>query len=151
MIECNIENAPKFLEWCKTRGGIAKWQSINLSNPGASWSTPALTPEGLPTPRPTWQADEKPIEVESNPDKITVYVDREVKRFHVAVKLGDSFNFVLTDASDRRVKREVEKAGKGAYYAFDYMFQDCVIMAPDKQMTLTEWAKASELVEPASQ
>jgi hypothetical protein len=35
------ETAAKALEWIKTRGGLAIWQSVNLSNPGASWSTPA--------------------------------------------------------------------------------------------------------------
>ena len=35
------ETAPKALDWIKTRGGIAVWQSVNLSNPGATWTTPA--------------------------------------------------------------------------------------------------------------
>jgi len=41
--ECSEENAPKFWEWLRTRGGIAVWKSINLGNAGASWSTPATT------------------------------------------------------------------------------------------------------------
>jgi len=35
------EHATKMLGWLQTRGGIAVWPSVNLSNPGASWSTGA--------------------------------------------------------------------------------------------------------------
>jgi len=106
-----------------------------------------LTPEGQPTPKPTWQADNAPSEVEADPNKITVYADRELKRFHVAIKRGDSFNFVLTDASTRKVRAEVEKAGNGAYYEFDYGdYNNCVIMVPSESMTLAEWSRRQEMV-----
>lgn len=140
-IECSVENAPKFIEWCKSRGGVARWRSVNLSNPGASWSTPALTLEGLPTPKPTWQADSAPELVESDPAKITVFMDREVRRLRVAIKRGDSFNFVLTDASTRKVRKATAEAGPEAYYRFDYDSQEAVIMAPDSKMTLAQWAE----------
>jgi hypothetical protein len=58
--ECAPENAEKMLGWIKNRGGVAIWPSINFSNFGASWSTPALTTDGKPYPKPTWQAANEP-------------------------------------------------------------------------------------------
>jgi hypothetical protein len=58
--EVSPENAAKFRDWIARRGGVAVWHSINLSNIGASWSTPALREDGTPTPKPTWEADDKP-------------------------------------------------------------------------------------------
>lgn len=110
---CTIENASKMLDWIEHRGGIAVWRSVNLSNPGASWSTPALT-DGKPTPKPTWQAASEP-ELVTDASNVEVCEDREVKRFRVAVKRGDSLNFVCTDASTRKIRQAVEKAGDGSY------------------------------------
>ena len=61
--ECSLENARLFADWIANRGGVAVWRSVNLSNPGASWSTPALTVEGEPTPKPTWQAANTPEKI----------------------------------------------------------------------------------------
>ena len=36
--ECTEENAPRFLEWIKMRGGVAIWKSIDLSDPSYSVS-----------------------------------------------------------------------------------------------------------------
>ena len=133
------ENAAKMSDWLKTRGGLAIWRSVNLSNPGASWTTPVRMANGVPYEKPTWESDTKPERIITDPAEVVVSVDKEVKRFHVAIKRGDSFNFTLTTASNTKVKNAVRAAGEGAYYVFDYDFQDCVIMAPDKQMPLTEW------------
>jgi hypothetical protein len=54
------ENAPRFSEWLKSRGGVAIWRSVDLSDPGASVSTPALTPEGTPTPEASLEVRERP-------------------------------------------------------------------------------------------
>lgn len=81
--ECDIGNAPKFAEWIRTRGGVAVWRSVNLSNPGASWSTPACV-EGEPHtrfPKPTWQAANEPEKIVTDAARIKVIVPREVKRF----------------------------------------------------------------------
>lgn len=138
---CTAENAPKFADWIANRGGVAVWRSINLSNPGASWSTPALTKEGEPYPKPTWQADSKPERVVTDPDNVLVSEDEEVKRFHVAIRRGGGFQFKCTDASSRKIEKAVEKAGEGAYYIFDYFTQEAVIMAPAKTYTLREWVE----------
>jgi hypothetical protein len=133
------ENATKFKTWLKTRGGLAIWRSVNLSNPGASWTTPALTEDGQPMAQPTWQADSKPERVITDITEVVVEVPREVSRFHVGIKRGDSFNFTLTNAATRKVRAACEKAGERAWYAFDYMTQDAIIFVPDRTIPLAEW------------
>ena len=108
------ENAPKFSEWLKTRGGLAVWRSVDLSDPGASCTTPALT-EGKPTTKPHWKYANEPERIITDANEVQVQRMAEVKRFHVAVKRGSGFmNLVLTDASDARVHRELDKAGEGS-------------------------------------
>jgi hypothetical protein len=50
------ENAEKFKTWIRDRGGVAIWESVNLSNPGRSWSSPALGTDGTPYPKPSWES-----------------------------------------------------------------------------------------------
>jgi len=136
--ECAPENATKMLQWIKTRGGVAIWRSVNLSNLGASWSTPALTPEGQPYPKPTWQADSKPERIITDATEIEVVTRKEVRRFHVGVRQA-GLAFKLTDASSRRLRDAVAKAGKDASHAFDYEAQDAIVTVPDKRVLLSEW------------
>lgn len=136
--ECAPENASTMLLWINTRGGVAVWRSINLSNPGASWSTPALTEDGKPMGKPTWQADSEPERVITSADDIEVVTRREAKRFRIGVR-RTGLAFKLTDASSRKVRAAVEKAGDGAGYAFDYETQQAIITVPDKKVPLSEW------------
>jgi len=47
---------------------------------------------------------------------------------------------VLTDASDARVRKALDKAGKGSSYVFDYGdYENCIILKPDKVQSLPEW------------
>jgi hypothetical protein len=63
-----------------------------------------------------------------------------VKRFRVAVRRGaQGLNLKLTIHSGERLRREVEKAGEGAWYQFDYERQEAVILVPDKTVPLSEW------------
>lgn len=135
------ENAAKFAEWIEKRGGIAIWRSVNLSNPGASWSSPAFDEAGRPTTKPTWQCDTHPERIITDPAEVIVSRDKVVKRFHVAVRMGSQgMSLKVTDGGTRRIRAEVEKAGEGAYYVFDYGDEkNAVIMAPDVQMPLTQW------------
>jgi hypothetical protein len=141
---CTAENAPMFLDWIKNRGGIAVWRSVNLANPGASWSTPAYT-DGKPTVKPTWESGDEPEAIYISTDDIEVFTSKEVKRFHVAVRMrGCGFTLKCTDGATRRIRREVAKIGEGAYYQFDYDTQDAVIMKPSGTITLTEWEKQNK-------
>lgn len=133
-------NASKFLHWIRHRGGVAVWKSINLSDPGKSWSTPFLKENGEPTPKPHWGAESQASRVITNPDDILVDTPHEVKRFRVAIRRGtQGLSFKLTDASSSRLRKEVDKAGEGAWYEFDYGSQEAVIYVAKGSMSLKEW------------
>jgi len=137
---CAPENAAKMLMWIRERGGIAIWRSVNLSNPGASWSTPVNHEDGTPGGRPTWQADSAPCRVISDPSEVEVVTAREVKRFHVGVRRGDQgLSLKVTDGGSRRIRSEVAKAGEEAWHEFDYGTQEAVILVPGEKVSLLEW------------
>ena len=139
--ECAPENAGKMREWIKSRGGIAIWRSANLSNPGASWSTPAET-DGKPMTKPTWQAQDKPERVITDASEIEVVTRKEVRRFRVAVRQGDSgLQFKLTDASSRKLREAMSKLGDESSYHFDYETQEAILTMPDKRVPLNEWVE----------
>ena len=136
----NVLDAPRISEWLKNRGGILIWRSINLSNPGASWTTPALDKDGKPYGKPTWQCANEPERHITDPAEVIVSVDKVVKRFHVGVRMGaNGLQLKVTDGGSRRIRHEVAKAGEGAYHEFDYSSQDAVILKPERQIPLTEW------------
>lgn len=143
-ITTNIRNAPTLAKWISERGGVAQWYSIDLSDPGYRALSPALDKDGNPYPKPSWKVDSRPMLVVTDPAKIVLALDVEVRRFHVAVRVGGSgLKFKLTDASSDRVRRAVAKAGEGAYYGFDYGTQEAVIWKPESTMTLAEWMAAA--------
>jgi len=144
--ECAAENAGKFLDWITNRGGVAVWESINLSNPGASWSTPALTPEGKPYSKPTWQAGNEPVKIVTDPDKIKVFTAKEVQRFHVGVRMGgQGLTLKVTDGGNRRIQKALVKHGEESFCQFDYEVQDAVIFVPEGEISLTEFVKQDGL------
>lgn len=136
------ENVLKFREWFATRGGLAIWHSINLSNPSGSWTTPALAVDGTPTLKPTWQAADAPERLITDPSEVVVTVAKEVKRFHVAVKRGGGLMLKLTDGGTRKVRAAVAKAGPDAWHEFDYTTQEAVIFVPGIEVPLPEWTEA---------
>lgn len=132
--------APKVWEWLQTRGGIAVWESINLSNPCGRWTAPIQTAEGTLAGKPNWQCASVPARLISDPNEVVVSIDREVKRFHVAIRLGaQGLMYKVTVGGTRRIRAAVAKAGEGAYHVFDYETQEAVIMAPEKQMPIAEY------------
>lgn len=138
----NVANAAKIWTWLNERGGLAIWESINLSNLGATWTTPANDKDGEPTKKPTWQAGETP-RIITDPAEVLVSIDREVKRFRVGIRLGSQgMTYKVTDGGSRRIRKEVAKAGKNAYHLFDYETQEAVIMASDKTVPIAEYISA---------
>ena len=136
-----IEDAPKIWDWIHNRGGIAIWKSINLSNWGASWTTPCMneTRDSM-TEKPNWQCSNVPDRIIVDPTEIIVSRDKEVKRFHVGVRVsGNGLMLKVTDGGTRRIRNAVAKAGEGAYHVFDYMTQEAIIMAPNEQMSMADW------------
>lgn len=134
------EDAQSINEWIRTRQGIAIWRSVNLSNPGASWTTPVVDESGNKVQKPTWQAGNEPERIITDPTEVLVSVDKEVKRFHIALRMGgQGLSLKVTDGGTRRIRAAVAKAGDGAYYQFDFMTQEVVIMAPAQTLSLVEW------------
>ena len=136
----NSNDAPRISEWLTSRGGVAIWRSINLSNPGASWTTPALNSDGSRVMKPNWQCDSQPERVIVNPADIQVSFDIEVRRFRVGIRVGGQGTMLkVTDGGTRRIRSAVAKAGTGSYHHFDYTTQEAVIFKPDKVISLVEW------------
>ena len=133
------EDVDRISEWIKSRGGIAIWQSINLSDPGKTITTPVLNAEGKEVTKPLRWVDDKPARVITDPAEVWVSVDEEVKRFRVGVRMGSQgLSLKVTDGGTRRIRREVARAGEGAYYIFDYDTQEAVILRPVSQKRLSE-------------
>lgn len=137
---CKAEDAAKIFDWLKTRGGIAIWKSVNFSNPTGSWTAPYLDDKGEVKGKPTWETDTKPARIITDPADVWVMVPKEVKRFHVAIRLGgQGMSFKLTDGSSRKLHEAVEKEGIGAWYEFDYAMQEAVIFVAEKEQRITEF------------
>jgi hypothetical protein len=51
---------------------------------------------------------------------------------------------VLTDGSQRRLEKKLDKAGEGATYQFDYWSQEAVILVPDKTISLKQWMESEK-------
>jgi hypothetical protein len=142
-IETSQEDAAKILGWLNAGRGAALWGCADLGCPSKTWTTPARKTDGTPMEKQNWQMNDAPSLVVESAEDVTVYIDKEVKRFHVGVKRGCGFTFECTSAASKRIRKETEKAGPKAYHVFDYAFQDAVIMAPDSEMSLADWAKAN--------
>lgn len=138
--EVDIENAAKFADWIRNRGGVAVWKSHDLGDPGASSSTPALT-DGKPTTSPHWKYTGNPAFVVTDPSEITVYESKVVA--HIPVKLKQSQGrLVLTDASQRKVGRALEQAGEESFYRKngDMLFDPGIDICVSRDVgTLKEW------------
>ncbi len=130
--ECEPENARKMADWIARRGGVAIWRSMDLSDLASSWSSPALTEDGKPYP--------KPSRIITDPREIQVVTRKEVKRFRVGLWTGaQGFSVKVTDGGSRRIRAEVQKAGDGASYHFDYETQEAVITVPGEVVLLSDF------------
>ncbi len=145
--ECSLEHAPKFWNWLHKRGGVAHWRSINLSNPGESWSAPVNNDKGTPFGKPSSRAASEPTGTCNNPDEVYVTTVKELQRFHIGVRLGASgLMLKVTDGSKRRIDSRVERWAEKlnndqVFYDLDRWSQEAVILVPDEVITLSEWAR----------
>ena len=139
---CQPEDAPRIWDWIKNRGGIVKWASCDMSDLNKSWTTPYRDEKGeIRTEAPHWKAP-RPSHHITDPADVCVAVDKEVKRFRVGIRRSSNgMSMKVTDAGTRRIREAVAKAGVGAYYRFDYEFQNVVIMAPENVVPLADWIK----------
>jgi len=140
----NIVDAKKGWDWITNRGGIAIWE-VQLIGGGSggvrSYMSPACQLDGSPMTKPHWSVGNKPREIVTAPHEISVVEPKEVKRFHVALQMGrQGLQMKCTDASTRKIRDAVEKAGEGAWYEFDYSTQDAVIYVAGEEISLKDWA-----------
>ena len=137
----SAEHAAQVWRWMQERGGIQVWQSVDLSDPGKTWTTPVNDGDGKPVMmKPSWQAASTPAQTITDANDVLVSVDREVKRFHVGIRVGaQGLKMKVTDGGSRRIRAAVAKAGEGAYHVFDYSTQEAVIMAPVETLPLSEY------------
>lgn len=139
------KNAKLLKKWLDERGGINVWRSIDLSDPGVETFTP-----GDRTEKPHWKFADKPALTITDPAKVFIVDTLEVKRFHVAVRLGaQGMTIKCTDVSTARVRKEVANAGGDAWYEFDYETQEAVIYKPgvNKLSLLDYLARKNDLIE----
>lgn len=137
---CKPEHAAKFRDWINTRGGLFVWESVDLSDPTFSMTSPATTDMGDLYEKPHWKLANTPARHITREDEVVVTAPREVKRFHVAVRMGgNGMALKVTDGGSRRIRAAVAKAGKGAWYEFDKFSQEAVIYQSDKDIPLNEW------------
>lgn len=133
-------SAAKVREWIKSRGGAQVFQSIDLSDPGRQMITPLRGPEGEPVGKPHWSMANKPARILTSESECEVCLDKEVRRFHVAIRLsGNGLMMKCTDASSEKIRKAEDKAGRGAYHEFDYETQQAVIYAAEKIVPMEEW------------
>lgn len=104
-IERPIADASKMRQWLDTRGGIAIWKSINLSNPGTQWLMPADVTE-----KPSWQCANDPEIVTSAAD-VGIYTETLYKAFRVSLRQA-GMAFKLTDHSQKRLDNWMAKCEK---------------------------------------
>jgi hypothetical protein len=93
-------------DWIATRGGIAKWQSADLSRPGDSCLTPALAADGTPTTKPSWHYSNAPAVIVTDPAQVGIYAEELYKAVPVALRRSSNgLSLKITDASQRKVDR----------------------------------------------
>ena len=141
-VSCSPKNVPLFLDWINNRGGIAVWTSVNLSDPARTFSRPLNDLNDKPLPKTGTCGDI--IQLARTVEDVEVFVPREVKRFHVAVRVGSQgLSLKVTDGGTRRLRAEVDKAVEKygtAWYVFDYgSYENAVIMTNDTLTPLSEW------------
>lgn len=139
-IRVSAVDAFKIALWLETRGGVAVWQRINLSNPGSAFC-PVNQENGEPMQKPSWEYADKPERIVSNPCDVIVYVPVVAARMHVAIrKSSNNFMLKLTDASSRRVRAMLEKLGEKSSYHFDYgEYKNCVFTVEGEEKILPEF------------
>ena len=144
------ENADRIRDWIQNRGGIFIWSSIDLSDPGKTWTSPSTDKDGNRVTKPHWQCGEEPIRHITSEDDVVVEVPKEVKRFRVGVRRASNnpWRFKVTDGGTRRIRsacaRATERYGTEAWYCFDYDTQEAVIMVAEKRVPLPQWGKTDE-------
>jgi hypothetical protein len=136
--------AHRIMRWLRERGGIAIWGSVNLSNPGKTWTAPVNDDKGQPKVKESWEMGEHPIRIITDPAEVLVVEGKVYKRFHVAVRpSGNGLSLKVSDGGSRRLRMECQKAKEkcgDSWYEFDYgSFENAVIFVPGESTPLWDW------------
>lgn len=132
-------DATKVVGWMYEGRGLAQWNSVNMSNMGASWLTPANDEEGQPMPPPSWESARTPSKVTFSPAEVVVLTYEEVARFYVETRVSGSGLYTkLTYESTKDLDAALKTAGDGAVYEFDYETQEAVVFALAGEAPLPE-------------
>lgn len=113
----NSADAPRIVEWLQTRGGIRVWENRDIGGDSNGATTPAKTKEGADYPSPHWRFGQEPARTITDPADVEVATDVVVETITIKLK-SSGHRMVLNNASDRRVRAALERAGEGSYYTF---------------------------------
>lgn len=134
------DHAALVTAWLRGRGGLLVWRSVDLCDPGKSWTTPVLGEDGQPVRQPSWQAAASPARVITSADEVEVVIPKRVRKFRVATRIGASgVRVKLTDASSAKLRAALEKAGPESWHEFNYDTQEALVFVPGRVMPLAEW------------
>lgn len=102
-IEVSKADAPRIAGWLANRGGVAIWQSLDLSDAGARTFTPA------DASRPSWRYADKPVEIVTQASDIGVYQEKLYKAFPVSLRRSSNgMTMKLTDNSQRKLDKHMQ-------------------------------------------
>lgn len=142
-ITTEIVNAPQMKKWITERGGIVRWASVDLSDPGAGMLGPRIGPDGKLTTKPHWKMGDEPELHITDPEQVGILTEKEFKTVRIGIQRGSGFmQMVLTDSATRRVREALEEAGEGSRYVFDFDDHDrriARIMRVDGVISLKQW------------
>ncbi len=132
--------AAKVARWLQHCGGIAVWGSLDLSDPGREWFTPARLTDGtLPSP-PHWSAPNKPKRIVTDIEQVFVVTHREAARVRIAIRRGSyGLRWKLTDASSARLRKALAKAGSTAVHVFEG--DHAVVHVETSRTPLADWLR----------
>lgn len=137
------EHAETFWKWIKERGGLAVWQSVNLANPFASWTTPVKQENGEAYTKPTWEADSSPRLIVTDPAQVEVLGRIFVRSIRVGIERGTGLSWNLTKAASGRLNAALDQLGSTASYEFDFDESDrriARLYKADSKGPLAAWA-----------
>lgn len=119
-------NAPKFIEWLDTRGGLAVWESQLIGEPPRSWTGPVNDKEGNPTRSPDWRCGDKPARIITSYDEVEVEFLRELE--------------VWVGCSPKQCEKKLTKLQKQFPDAF-YMYESRGVVAykVNGYVSLKQW------------
>lgn len=146
---CDESNAARIHDWLMTRGGILIWGTVSLSYPGKTWTTPFKDKDGNVASKPHYSCPTEPERHITSIDDVDVITAKEVKRFHVATRMGSQGMCIkVSDGGTRRIKSEVAKAREkygSAWHEFDYFDEkNAVIMIEGDRVSMSEWARKNQ-------